>query len=123
MADLDLQWKGDLTVSPDGDLLMSDGDDMVRQHIERRLFTAVQGYIWHNEYGAGLPDRIGRVARARDIQSLVASHIALEVTVAPTPVPVVTVNEDETTMGLFNIGIIYTDAATGTSVSLNFEVP
>lgn len=123
MADLDLEWRGDLATDPDGDLLLSDGDDMVRQHIERRLFTAVRGYIFHQDYGAGLPDRIGRVARARDIQSLVSAHIALEATVASIPVPVITVDEDETTMGLFNIAIQYTDAATGSSVSLNFEVP
>jgi hypothetical protein len=121
MADIDLDWKADMTIGPDGDLLLADGDDMVRQRIERRLFTAVQGYIWHQEYGAGLPDRIGRVARARDIQSLVAANIALETSVSPTPVPAITV--DETQPGLFVIGIVYTDAATGTSVSLNFEVP
>jgi hypothetical protein len=121
MADLDLQWKGDMAFDPTGDLLLADGDDMVRQRIERRLFTGIQAYIFHQEYGAGLPDRIGRVARARDIQSLVAANIALETSVSPVPVPVTTV--DETTPGLFVIGIVYTDAATGTSVSLNFEVP
>jgi hypothetical protein len=51
----------------------------------------------------------------------VAANIALETSVSPVPVPVTTV--DETTPGLFVIGIVYTDAATGTSVSLNFEVP
>lgn len=123
MADLDLDWGGDLALTADGDLALVDGDDMVQQRIIRRLLTAVNGYVWHPEYGAGLPQRIGRVARARDIQALVRASIALEETVAKTPVPLITVNQDTTVLGLFLIGITYTDAATGTSVSLSFELP
>lgn len=123
MADIDLEWKGDFTLSASGDLTMADGDDMVRQHIERRLFTAVQGYTFHQEYGAGLPQRIGLVSRARDIQSLVRANIALETTVAKIPVPFITVDPDETVSGLYNILIQYTDFATGAAVSLSFEVP
>ena len=123
MADLSLEWGDDLQLTPGGDLLLADGDVMVRQHIDRRLFTAVRAYVWHQDYGAGLPQRIGRVARARDIRSLVVAQIGMEATVAKTPVPTVTVAEDETVFGLFNIGIDYTDAATGQSVSLSFQVP
>ena len=70
-----------------------------------------------------MPQRIGRVARARDIRSVVVAQIALERTVAAVPIPTVTVNDDETVFGLFNVAIDYTDAATGQAVSLQFEVP
>jgi phage baseplate assembly protein W len=121
MADFNLEWRGDFSLDPTGDILTVDGDDMVRQRIERRLFTSIHAYIFHTEYGAGLPERIGRVARERDIQSLVRANIALETTVAKIPVPAIVVTQD--IAGLFVIAITYTDEATGTSVSLNFEVP
>ena len=123
MADLYCDWQGDLVLTPSGDLMLADGNQMVEQHIIRRLLTAVRAYVWAPGYGAGLPQRIGRVARARDIRSIVLSQIALEQTVAAVPVPAVTVNEDETVFGLFNIAITYTNAATGQAVSLQFEVP
>lgn len=123
MADLDLEWGSDLTLAPNGDLNLVDGDDLVRQRIERRLLTAVQGYVWHPEYGAGLPERIGKVALAKNIQALVITSIGLEESVAKTPVPVISVDEDQTVSGLFNISISYTDAATGQAVAISFEVP
>lgn len=130
MADLSLEWRsgrippdgtGDLSLTPAGDLAMSDGDVMVQQHILRRLFTSLKGYIWHPEYGAGLPHRIGRTAKARDIESLVRSNIFLEATVAKNPPPVITVTEGFG--GVFVIAIKYFDNATGAPVALNFEVP
>jgi len=64
MADLWLEWGDDFQVDATGDLLIADGDDEVRQRLERRLFTAVQGYVWHPDYGAGLPQKIGQFFRS-----------------------------------------------------------
>lgn len=122
MADLALDWGDDLVIGPDGDLTLLDGDAMVQQRIQRRLFTAAQNYVWHPEYGASLPERIGRVALARNIQALVVSQIGLESSVAKVPVPVVTVQVDTVVLGLFNITIVYTDSATGDPVTVNLEV-
>ena len=113
MADLDLEWGGDLSLGADGDLVLADGDTQTRQALERRLLTAVRGYVWHQEYGAGLPERIGKVALPANIRAVVRSQVALESSVAPLPVPKITVNEDETIDGLFNIRIEYTNANTG----------
>lgn len=123
MADLWLEWKNDFEQTASGDLQLADGDDMTRQRIERRLFTAVRGYIWHQDYGAGLQQKIGTTALAANIQSLCRAQIALEQSVATTPIPVIKVWESKTNLGLFVISITYTDAATGQSVDLQFEVP
>jgi hypothetical protein len=117
MADVSLEWHDDFEPDATGDLLMVDGDDEVRQRLERRLFTAVQGYVWHPSYGAGLPQKIGSVLSVADIKSVVAQQLALEASVAPNPPAQLTVGASPNEPGLVAIGIQYWDAATGVSVS------
>jgi hypothetical protein len=117
MTDISLEWDDDFQVDATGDLLTVDGDDEVRQRLERRLFTAVKGYVWHPDYGAGLPQDIGTTLSVADIRSIVASQIQLEATVAPNPPPILTVSQDPNNLGLISIGIQYWDAASGVSVS------
>jgi hypothetical protein len=90
-----------------------DGDDEVRQRLERRLFTAVQGYVWHPNYGAGLPQKIGTLLSKSQIQSIVASQIALEASVAPSPPATLSVVMQPG--GLCVISIQYFDAKTITA--------
>jgi phage baseplate assembly protein W len=123
MADASLEWKGDFGLTPDGDLLMVGGSDETRQAIIRRLLTAVRGYVWATEYGAGIPERIGKPARERAIQAIVRAQIALEATVASVPVPKITVTQATATPGLFAIAITYSDAVTGAAVAISLEVP
>jgi hypothetical protein len=120
MADLYLEWQGDFQVDPTGDLFMIDGDVEVRQRLERRLFTAVQGYVWHPEYGAGLPQKIGDPWTVESIRSVVATQLGLEASVAPNPPAQLTVQASPNDPGLIGISIKYWDAATGVSVS--FEI-
>ena len=115
MADVSLEWHADFEVDGTGDLLIADGDDEVRQRLERRLFTAVQGYVWHPDYGAGLPQKIGSVLSIAQIRSIVAAQIALEASVAPNPAPQLTVSGSAD--GLVAISIKYWDAKTGATVS------
>jgi phage baseplate assembly protein W len=117
MADVSLEWHDDFEPDATGDLLVVDGDDEVRQRLERRLFTAVEGYVWHPEYGAGLPQKIGSVLSVADIKSVVAQQLALEATVAPNPPAQLTVAASPNEPGLVAIGIQYWDAQTGVSVS------
>lgn len=121
MADASVEWNADFVVSASGGLMLADGDDLARQRILRRLFTSVQGYLWHLDYGAGLPQRIGRPARAETLSSIVRSQIALEKAVAPNPPPVIKVTQDANQRGLFNISISYTDAANGLPTTLTFS--
>ena len=117
MADVSLEWEDDFQINSSGDLLVVDGDDEVRQRLERRLFTAVQGYVWHPDYGAGLPQKIGSVLSVADIKSVVSSQLALEASVAPSPPPQLTVSADPNDPEIVTIGILYWDAQTGVSVS------
>lgn len=115
MADLSLEWGGDFQLSATGGLLLVDGDVMVRQRLERRLFTAVNGYVWHPSYGAGLPQKIGSVFSVSQIRSICVSQLALEASVAASPTAQITVAQQPG--GTVSIGILYWDAKTGVSVS------
>ena len=115
MADVSLEWGEDFEVDASGDLLVVDGDVEVRQRLERRLFTAVRGYVWHPDYGAGLPQKIGSVLSVSQIRSVVASQLASEASVAPSPPAQLTVTGQSG--GLVEIAIKYWDAQTGQSVS------
>lgn len=117
MADVSLEWGGDFQADATGDLLIVDGDDEVRQRIERRLFTAVDGYLWHPGYGAGLPQKIGSVYTPSQILSIVSSQLAQEASVAPSPPAQITVVPDPNNAGVVSIAIKYWDAATGETVS------
>ncbi len=119
MADLSLEWHDDFQVDSTGDLLVVDGDDEVRQRLQRRLFTAVQGYIWHPEYGAGLPQKIGSTLSVADIESTVASQLALEASVATNPPAQLTVAAVPNKADAVTISIKYWDAQTGQSVSFS----
>lgn len=115
MTDIALEWNDDFQIDSTGDLATVDGDDEVRQRLERRLFTAVKGYVWHPDYGAGLPQKVGSVLSVEDIRSVVASQLNLEATVAPNPPVELTVVAQPG--GLSAIGIKYWSAKTGISVS------
>lgn len=119
MADVSLEWGADFEVDASGDLLVVDGDDEVRQRLERRLFTAVNGYVWHPDYGAGLPQKIGSVLSVADIKSICMAQLALEASVAPSPPAQLTVSADSNDASTVTIGILYWDAATGVSVSFS----
>ena len=97
--------------------MLVDGDVLVRQRLERRLFTAVQGYVWHPSYGAGLPQKVGSVLSVSQIQSIVASQLALEASVATSPPAQLTVTPQPG--GLIFISILYYDAKTGVAVSFS----
>jgi hypothetical protein len=121
MADLNLEWGGDLAFTAGGDLALADAVVLTRQRIERRLFTAVRGYLWHLEYGAGLPQKIGDVGTTTALLALVRANIAIEASVASYPLPQITVFQDTSNPGLFVITIVYYDATLGEQVTLSFD--
>ena len=120
MSDLYLEWGGDFRAAANGDLLLASSSDEARQAISRRLFTAVQGYIFHPEYGAGLPQKIGSPANTSALQAIVASQIALESAVDQSQPVNVSVDADANQSGLYTINISYTEAVTGETVELSF---
>lgn len=117
MTDVSLEWHDDFQPDSTGDLQTVDGDDETRQRLERRLFTAEKGYVWHPDYGAGLPQKIGSVLSVEQVQSVVVSQVALEASVAPSPPVQISVGNPGTRADIVAIGIAYTSAVTGKSVS------
>ena len=120
MSDLYLEWGGDFVASANGDLLLASGSDEARQAISRRLFTAVQGYVFHPDYGAGLPQKIGGPANTNALAALVRSQIALESAVDQSKPVDIGVHADKNQLGLYTITISYTEAVTGAPVELSF---
>lgn len=117
-----LEWTGDFIIAADGDLALIDGDVEVRQRLERRLFTAVKGYLWHPEYGAGLPQKIGTVLSVEQIRAVCNTQLNMEASVAPSPPAQLTVSASPNEPDNIMIGIQYWDAVTGVSVSFNITL-
>jgi hypothetical protein len=117
MADFWLEWNGDFVASAQGGLLLATGDDEARQRLQRRIFTAVYGYIWHRNYAAGLPQKVGDPWSPSDIQAIVMSQVALEASVAASPPAQIGVAE--IVPGMISIDVAYTDAQTGEAVQFN----
>lgn len=119
MPDVFHFWGQDLTESATGDVLLVDGDDLTTQRIIRRLMTAVQGYIWHLDYGAGVPAQVGAPLNLDLVSSIIRSQIALESTVARTPAPTISVTE---ILNGVSVTILFYSAKTGQQATLSFDV-
>lgn len=115
------QWYGsDVGLGPTGDFQQVNGTARTQQRIVRRLCTNPGDYIFHPEYGGGLPGKIGSNASRSEVRAIVQSQIALESSVATLPKPTVTVTAIGN--GGMNIQIQYTDAQTRAPVLLSFDV-
>jgi hypothetical protein len=113
MPDVAHYWGQDLQVSASGDLFVVSGDTETQQRILRRLFTNLGDYIWQLNDGGGLPAMVSAPQNAVGI-------VALEATVASTPVPVVTVVTQPN--GTTTATIQYADAVTGQTNVLQVPV-
>jgi len=102
---------GDLLLDATGGLALADGDLDTRQRIIRRLCTNAGDYIWHLDYGAGLPGRIGSPVNEADVRAIVLSQMQLETGVDQTKAISVAVTAQGN--GQYACAISYTDAATG----------
>jgi hypothetical protein len=119
MADIAHNWTGDLSASLTGDLATVDGITLGIQRILRRLMTAQGEYIFHPNYGAGIPQRIGQIRDDRVISAIIRSQIFLEDAVARSPAPVIKVS------GFLNgisVSMKYTDAFAQKSVAISFPI-
>ena len=120
MADLALQFGGDLSVGPTGDLLLTDGAALTQQRVLLRLLTNPGDYIWQLSYGAGLGQFIGQPGAPASITGVARVQMLLEAMVAPTPAPTVntTVGED----GVVTLSLGYADALNGQTSLLTFTL-
>ncbi|RFB80026.1 phage tail protein [Methylovirgula sp. 4M-Z18] len=117
--DLHHLWTGDLSAAPNGDLATADGFNLGMQRVLRRLMTAQGEYIWHPDYGAGLPQRIGNVRDDRVIAAIVRAQIFKEICVARSPTPKITLQS--MTNGLI-VTIRYFDRFAQKAVTVTFPV-
>lgn len=110
----------DLQVGAIGGLVTVDGLDLETQRVIRRLMTAPLGYIWHPEYGAGVPQQIGTVPHESIIRSIITSQIYLEAGVAKRPAPEISV--DQSGVDSWTVKIVYTESISGRQNVLSFDV-
>ncbi len=120
MPDLALQFGGDLTVGPTGDLLLADGAALTQQRILRRLLTNPGDYIWQLRYGAGFGRFVGQPGAPGAINGVARTQLRLERSVATSPPPVCsTLISDD---GTVTLSLNYADATTGQNSILSFSL-
>ena len=110
---------GDLALSATGDLLPADGIEESKQRILRRLLTNPGDYLWHPDYGAGLPSYIGRPLDAAALSSLIKSQMYAEGGVSQDPEPLIALQPIPNGI---SVRIGYTALPSGQPAYLNFDV-
>ena len=120
MADLALQFGGDLSVGPSGDIALVDGAELTQQRVLRRLLTNGGDYIWQISYGAGLGQFVGQPGAPSAISGVARMQMLQEAAVARTPAPVITTALDAG--GTATLTLRYADAATGQTNLLSFSL-
>lgn len=118
-SDLNLYVGGDLVASATGDLQAVTTQRRGEQRVLRRLLTNAGEYIFHTDFGAGLPREVGNVRDLAKVKAKILSQLLLDDAVAQRPAPVITVRPIS---GGLSIAIQYTDANTQQASSLSFNV-
>lgn len=119
MRDLNHLIGADISASLTGDLATISGTQAGVQRVLRRLFTNPGDYVWHPDYGGGLPAKVGSLATPQELRALILQNMLLEPVVARTPAPAIEVTPIAN--GVF-IGIGYTDSRTKEPVFRSFSI-
>lgn len=119
MSEVFQEWGEDLVFDSTGDLLVGDDHTTGLQRVLRRLLTSPGSYMFHLDYGAGLPRFIGSVSLPSTIESAVRSQLTRELAVSKTPPPTVKVTPIPNGA---SVNVTYLDALLGKSVSLSFDI-
>jgi hypothetical protein len=81
------EWGNDLQLSATGDLARANRGDRSQQRVLRRLLTNAGDYIFHVDYGAGLPAKVGTLEDDAKLKALIRGQMQLEASVMHTPEP------------------------------------
>lgn len=130
MNDLFQHFSEDISVSSSGDLMRVTGTERTKQRILRRLLTNPRevlpdgtvlppDYIFHPDYGAGLPRRIGDTLDLAKIRAQIRGQVLLEDAVSRTPEPEVMVKPIQ---GGVYCTVRYVDAIEKAQVALSFSL-
>lgn len=111
MSDLNLNWGGIMNLSPCGDISVTHGTIYGQQRVLRRLLTNEGEYLWHLEYGAGLPQMVGQIVNVGEMTGIIQEQMNLEQCVDQTNAPSVSVTSqnDNSTF----VEVLYMDGNTG----------
>lgn len=119
LNDLYQYFGSDVATSSTGDLQPVADTERGQQRVLRRLLTNPGDYIFHPEYGAGLPAKVGDTADIPKIRALIRGQILLEDSVARTPEPQIIV---KAIPGGVACTIRYVDARSKAPAVLSFNV-
>ena len=119
LHDLDQTIGSDLAASTTGDLLTATGTQRGQQRLLRRLLTNPGEYLFHLDYGAGLPRYVGELPDLAKIRARIRAQVGLEASVAPHPALQIEVKPIADGIA---VAIRYVDAITQQPVSLSFQV-
>jgi phage baseplate assembly protein W len=119
LHDLDQTVGSDLSASSTGDLLIAKRIQRSQQRLLRRLLTNPGDYLFHPDYGAGLPRYVGQTIDIARIRALIRAQVRLETAIAQHPAPQISVKP---LMNGIAVAIHYADAASSEPVSLSFNV-
>jgi phage baseplate assembly protein W len=89
-----------------------------QQRILRRLLTNPQDYIWHPDYGAGLPSWIGEPIDDVAMKSMIVTQMYLEASVVQNPAP--QVDFVSSVAGTISAGIRYVESDSNQPTTLSF---
>lgn len=119
MTDCYHYFGNDLSISASGDLAVAQAPIVGQQRVLRRLLTNPFAYLFHTDYGAGLPGYIGRTRDVPKITSVIRGQMQLEDVVARQPPPKIGVSPTPTGVSAF---VQYTDQPSGGGAVLQFKV-
>lgn len=120
MADLALQFGGDLEISQTGDLAVVESSLLVQQRVMRRLLTNPGEYIWQINYGAGLGQFVGQTGNPNLVSGLIRKQLQLESRVAKDPAPSITTSITDGKTLTVSIG--YVESETNEISQLSFSI-
>jgi hypothetical protein len=112
----------DIQLTTNLQLQLVDGELETQQRILRRLLTATNNYVWHTDYGAGLPAYIGQnlsLALEKQLIGTIRKQMFLEDTVQQNPPPKIAFSQSGTTL---TVSITYVSKASGSVYTLSFTV-
>jgi hypothetical protein len=122
MPDLSAGWNSDLQLGVTGDLVTVDGSALGTQRVIRRLLTAPTALLFHPDYGAGLPQKVGDAVPLRSLTGLVRAQMFKEAAVAQNPAPQVSLGGPLVAAGTVAIAIRYHDRNSGAPQLLDFDL-
>lgn len=119
MNDLYHYFGNDLQLTVTGDLAVSNAPIVGQQRVLRRLLTNPLAYLFHTDYGAGLPGYIGQLRDVAKITARIRGQMQLEDVVAQVPAPDISVTPTQNGVSSY---VRYTDQPSKQAAVLQFKV-